>query len=378
MLITVLIPTRNRPIDVKNTINNFLSIIESQALKEYVEVVCVDNSTNNSTYAAISEITTNPAFKYFRQDRISETAETSLFNSIRFAKGKYVWCFGDDDSPKANSLKTLLQIIQSSEPSYVLLNTDIFIPQENRTLTYLPISKDEVYGTGLDLFKNYGLVSATTTISCLFFKREEFRVDLALELAGRSQVYSHSAACLICFFSKPARVLAQPILTYRQNTFTEEKERFDNFCQAKDIIPESIFTEGLARLIETIHDETKISFADICTFRELELRKDNWQLSLNITGRFILSFATQAAVQRRPKWTTESKQLNSLLKKIGSLFWRAGMYRNAAFVFSMKIITHFVIHSSAFNFDIMSLKKLNNRLLKAFRRGSEIYIDHFS
>jgi len=291
--LTVLIPTRKRPHILKETIALLVSEVTNYNLHHRVEIICVDNFSEDETSEVVNQFIKKFSFvKYQKQVVLCESAETSLFNAIKFANYDYIWCFGDDDIPGIGSIAYLLNIIDDQKPSFILLNTLIKLPATSKTFPYLEVDIEPIYFKNTkDLFKQFGLVTATTTISCLVLKKSNFNINIALKLAGISQVYSHSSAILISYHNLPAVFIRIPLLTYRQNLADDEEKRFSNFCKEKGIIPESLFTSGLIGLIKIISSHTQISFKEFSMFTEHELRKDNWILTQNKLYLFVLRFS---------------------------------------------------------------------------------------
>jgi glycosyltransferase involved in cell wall biosynthesis len=290
--LTVLIPTRTRAAFLDSALKAFSSQVQTHHLESIVEIVCVDNFSSDDTSAVVTRHAHGASFiRYFKQLAPRASAETSLFHAIGFTRTDYVRCFGDDDLPEPDALPKLLSFLNSSKPSFVLLNPRILLPGGQDVIDYFTPAQEPVsFSSGIELFEMFGLVSATTTISCLVFLRKEFREETALRLASRSEIYSHSAALFLSFRDRPAAFFRSPILTYRQNSYAEEATRFDTFSRSEKGA-HAIFTSGLIRLLKEISRDSGVPIRRLLAFREPELRKDNWTTHEGPLWRFVLRSA---------------------------------------------------------------------------------------
>lgn len=346
--LSILIPTRNRADFLSVTISTFANQIRHSGIEHSVEIVCVNNHSTDRTEISVTRlIEENPDIQIslYLQPVPRDTAETSLFGATIFAKSDYVWCFGDDDLPLPESIERILGLIdQPNPPAYILLNTNISLPRNAGSITYFePTPAVSEFSSGLELFQQYGLVTATTTISCLVFNRRLFQTENAFKLSEISQVYSHSAACLLSFANSPAAVINTPCLLYRQNSAEEEGGRFLRFCEERNLIPQSLFTSGLCRLIEAVAQKANLDVSEIYSFREIEVSKGDWKKYETTLGLFISRFAydrlIDLTIQRSSKTRAQDfeiyEHVTEMLRKSNKIFRLAAYIAAAKTVFSL-------------------------------------------
>jgi glycosyltransferase involved in cell wall biosynthesis len=293
LVLTVLIPTRSRVQDVRRCAQEFVQQVEDGSLVGRVEVLVVDNCSTDATAVVIKEFARqHSCLRYERHFVPRDTAETSLFHAIQFARGRWIWSFGDDDTPKPGSILWLVSFLQREHPSFVLANCLIRIPDSDVSIPYFEHENAiERYPAAVELFRKYGLVSATTTISCLVFERGCFRLGAALELAGVSQIYSHSAAMLVSFRDLPAAFVGRVICEYKQNTMAEEAERLSVYCRGRGMLLEELFTRSVGALAAAIQRRADIDISEIARFEEPEFSKTDLRVVRGPLWAFVMRFA---------------------------------------------------------------------------------------
>lgn len=185
-----------------------------------------------------------------------------------------------------------MPILKANIADFILLNHDIKL-QSGKIINYINATGNlNRYKSGLHLFKNFGLISATTTLSCLVFKRKSFSIKTFSiktfeQYCAKSQVYSHSFSLLHMFKSKPCAFLCSPVLTYTQNSMEQESANFS------EIYPVFFYpqTIGLAKLIKMLSIEAHLTIDTILGFEEIEMSKTEWIIVKNKLGCFFLQYS---------------------------------------------------------------------------------------
>lgn len=332
LVLTILIPTRTRVHDVRRCAQAFVQQVEEGSLGGSVEVLVVDNCSTDATAAVIQKFARQHAcLRYERHLVARDTAETSLFHAIPFARGRWIWSFGDDDLPTDGAVSWLVSHLIRDAPSLVLANCVIHVPYSDSKVAYFENEEAvEYYSQGLGLFKKYGLVSATTTISCLVFERRSFQLGAAVRLACVSQIYSHSAAMLVSFHDRPATFVGRALCVYRQNTIVEETERFGAYCRSRGLLLEELFTGSVTALAEEIRRCVGISIREIAHFEEPEFSKSDARVVCGTLLSFVARFADDrlAALNNRRAELALRSDLRIILG-VTVFIWKAGLRRQA-------------------------------------------------
>jgi len=98
VLLSILVPTRNRAGDLKRCLASSPMPSTQAHCSDKIEVVCVDNWSVDDTPEVIAAA--RARMPYLREERHHEerpSAEASYFHGAAFCRGEFVWSFGDDD-----------------------------------------------------------------------------------------------------------------------------------------------------------------------------------------------------------------------------------------------------------------------------------------
>lgn len=289
-LLTILIPTRNRATKLGEALDSLVRAIEHADCEKRVVVTCVDNYSTDATRSVVERFAASHAFvKYRHQDRECRTAEESLQNALQYAEGEYVWSFGDDDRVVETALASLLPVLEGASPDFVLLNLVAQVEEARHGYFDAPYATI-AYAQGLDLFRDFGLVWATTTISCLCFRRAGLSVAEWQRLSGISPIYSHSVAMMLAFHDRPAVVIPKPVVVYTANTLSEEYGRISHARERQQPTLFS-FTIGLIRLLTEASARLGLPIETFHGVEEIELSKSKWQVKSSLLGFFIARMA---------------------------------------------------------------------------------------
>ena len=108
MLLSICIPTYNRPEHLKNCLNS----ISKQNSKNF-EVCISDNASKTNLVKIIKPFKKKFKIRYKRNKKNLGFA-MNVLNVSLMAKGKFIWFLGDDDLLTNNSIKTLLKLIKKN------------------------------------------------------------------------------------------------------------------------------------------------------------------------------------------------------------------------------------------------------------------------
>lgn len=285
MKLSLVIPTLNRAKELNKTFQYLNQAIAISGSKE-IEIIVGDNLSTDDTKKIVEYWQDRLPIKYFKHPIFLNTAEESLYSTLKHASGEYVWTMGDDDEPLADCLETLLKSIETYSPDYICLNTDYRLPdgriiQQHR-------SENILYNFGKDLFKNFGLCQMTCAFYACVFKKEFLNETLFKELYEISPIYSHIFSLFASFAYKKALFLNKVLIIGTANMPEDENLRIQNATKSKNQYRYFSGTVGLLALIKKVSEVTKISHDEILSFQELVVDKKNWILNQMSLKKFIL------------------------------------------------------------------------------------------
>jgi glycosyltransferase involved in cell wall biosynthesis len=257
-----------------------------------VQVVVVDNFSRDNTCDVVAEFARRGDVVYQKHKQPAATAEESLLNGLEFAETDYVWSLGDDYVVTEDAVARVMQLASTSSFDFILLN---LFSKDGETLhTYFRAPYPTVtYGRGLDMFRDFGLISATTTVSCLCFRKSRLCLEEWRRLSKISPIYSHSVAFFLSFHDRPCVFLEAPCVIYTQNSLEDEDHRICGLAKSSGKTSLYPFTVGLIRLINAAAAHSGVPIADLAHFEEIELSKTSYTILNTFTILFIIRMVLQ-------------------------------------------------------------------------------------
>lgn len=157
-LLSLIIPTYNRLSLLKETLNSVIS----QAENKPVEIIVVDDGSDDGTWEFLEEIKKSYSYiKIIRHEKnlgVSSARNTGL----KYAEGKYVFFLDSDDLLLKGSLETLINLASNNTYEVYLLNSfrekrgkKKFknFPEESNPVKILKFFLEGAYSEGLYLVK---------------------------------------------------------------------------------------------------------------------------------------------------------------------------------------------------------------------------------
>lgn len=121
--LSILVPTYNRIISLKNNIKKLENIITNLNIQKYVKVIISDNFSEDHTYLEIKKIirTLNIDVELYQQIENIGLEKNALF-TLKKSKSDFSMFLGDDDYISEEFLHKVFQYIQNSEVTCILPN----------------------------------------------------------------------------------------------------------------------------------------------------------------------------------------------------------------------------------------------------------------
>jgi len=117
-ILSICIPTFNRPINIYN----LLSILTSQIDSLNIEIIVTDNSTNNETEKKIKAFQNqHENITYFKNEGNIGFAK-SLKKAISLSNGNYIWTLSDDDIPNREAISKIVNLISHDDIGWIFFN----------------------------------------------------------------------------------------------------------------------------------------------------------------------------------------------------------------------------------------------------------------
>jgi glycosyltransferase involved in cell wall biosynthesis len=132
MLASVVIPTRNRPVYVAETVESLFDGDYSN-----FEIFVIDQSADNKTETALERFASDPRFKYLKNARDGVGASSSRNIGIALSSGEIVANIDDDVVARPEFLSTLVREFES-DPALDFVAGKLTAPEYDRTKGIVP------------------------------------------------------------------------------------------------------------------------------------------------------------------------------------------------------------------------------------------------
>jgi len=126
-LVSIVIPTHNRKVKLERLIR---SILESNYPKDKLEIIVVDDASNDGTREHIKRLF--PQVRVIRNDEEKLLAESRNIG-IRASKGKYIFIIDDDNIVDKNTIRELVEYMKRHPEVGVAGSTMYFLNDPTRT-----------------------------------------------------------------------------------------------------------------------------------------------------------------------------------------------------------------------------------------------------
>jgi hypothetical protein len=234
MLLTVLIPTRNRQDLALKQAKAVSSALANYLSPGDFEIILSDNSTQQGIYEFLkNKLQSDPSIKLLNQHGAFDSAEEHIFATIKEVSGKYIWTLSDDDVILSFGIQKLCNLLLTGSSDAIFFNafwTDKFGVTTEKRLLPGAESLQINYETFVKLS---GFWFAAPMISGMVFKREIFNQQIAeeiVEICG--PIYSHVAFFLAVLKNRTFTYEPHPLVRYAENNYDSNKSWL-NYSQKK-------------------------------------------------------------------------------------------------------------------------------------------------
>jgi glycosyltransferase involved in cell wall biosynthesis len=120
-LLSILIPTYNRSKYLERLLRVLERELEASAISPDVEVIIGDNCSTDETAELVTRILPrNPLWKYYR--RVANLGlDGNTLSLLSESRGTYRWIIGDDDFPRAGTIRFVLDYLRTEPVSLLYL-----------------------------------------------------------------------------------------------------------------------------------------------------------------------------------------------------------------------------------------------------------------
>ena len=284
ILITILIPTRNRRHRVGPLVSNLIANWPADQ-RSLVEIVVLNNRSTDGTKVQLSRIK-SPMLRVINTEEFYPTSEENVFAGIRHARGEFVWFLGDDDIPRLQTVKQLIALAQADAADFFVFNFRV-VDELGRLATVGQVRGAPANYTGrlADIIKRIGMINMLSGWSIIVARRSMLDVSVAYKIREVSPIYSHCFWFLSCFSQARSMFVANPLVDYRVfhaqggwKSYTEQSNvgylyywhlgllRLMNMAMKRGLLT----ARDISEIFEYRHNGTKYRAINEITFKLIE------------------------------------------------------------------------------------------------------------
>ena len=275
MHLSVVIPTYNGAKKLAKLLGSFSGPMKELA-NEVEVIVCDDCSTEDTKSFLDSLPQEQQFFKYVGYEE-NIGLEQNLIKCVDYAKGEYVWIFGDDDFLETpESLFDIVELLKSDQYGMLVLNRT----RRSESLEQL-ISADwmgiaeqdnKEYENVTQFFLDWGLISTVGFITVNIMRRELFTKAVDERFYGT--MYPQLGALADAFSDTKVLLLSQPIVCHRTQTAEEKAASFSNKDKEKTFMSDvqrrdaMYFGSPFLRMINILVEKGALTWNEINKINE--------------------------------------------------------------------------------------------------------------
>lgn len=214
IILSVTIPTYNRPLALAKTLKSLLP-----QLVEGVEVVVLDNCSEVPAYTVYMNIESGhsqrPSQIRFVRNASNLGMQANILRCFEYAQGTWTWVLSDDDQPKPDAVATILRLFRSADESMIAVNFASEIGP--RSSNFQKRGLNSILD-GIDHFGNFLLISSNI-----------YRTSAMKESLRIGYIYSYSHAVLLAMLFNAVRedqlvvFRCEALVSFNQLSTNEEK-----------------------------------------------------------------------------------------------------------------------------------------------------------
>ncbi len=280
--LSILLVTYNRAKNLNTTLKRLTKAIEySGHINDgLVTIVIADNCSTDSTKKIGKKWEKQfSCIRYYRHNKNSGCAEANILNSVPLLNSEYVWLCGDDDFPQLESINSILNAIERTSASFLLLNADLYSLYNNvkSSADFFRIFGEKnivEYDTGQHLFQDFGLMGVTCGIFRCCFKLQDLDIKFFAKICKISPIYSLSISMLASFYNKKVCFVNKIHTIYRVNY---DYSHFFKHPRKEEKLEMFFWNVGLIKSLKFVSEQKNIPFPSIVDLSELNFNPFNFQ-----------------------------------------------------------------------------------------------------
>jgi hypothetical protein len=283
-LLTILIPTRNRPSELRQLVRTLNAYFRDST---EVEVIISDNSD-----IPLDMVETDLDLSIIRAPTRFNTLEEHLFYGLQFVRGEYVWPLGDDDIPTSYGVKALMDIVRSGIWDACTWNSrNLGDHGMATTWSRVDCQNGHLEMSYSDFLNRIGCWSIAAGVSLTIFKKkliDNTMIDLVNEI--KSPIYSHVVLYALLFEKARFAFVNHDLVLYRTHRNDIElgpASHWKNYSESNNHFFRFPWTLGFIRHLKMLHDKSILPIDYLSSALEMSDHGHRYQLLDNMIDMFL-------------------------------------------------------------------------------------------
>jgi hypothetical protein len=317
-LLTILIPTRNRPNKLQKQIETLIEITKDLGVDE-VQIVVSDNSDESLD---LNHFKT--AIKVVRAKSRFRTFEEHFFWAISQIDSEYIWTLGDDDPPISESFLELIALLRRN--SYDILVFNGWKQRVNGKKSFV-ISSDHncIESSYREFIVSAGYWGVGAGISLHIFRKKFIKPGILKAISDlQSPIYSHVTLFLHSFNQASFMFVNKPLVFYNRSDAGARdgsKDIWMDYALDKGDTYRHPWTLGFLKQVEYLNSAGVFSFQDLRVTLEIDEEGRRYFLIdslISMTLEELGLFFKKEKYNRKKLTKTELKTLKRMLSNFES------------------------------------------------------------
>lgn len=185
-LLSICIPTFNRANYLADCLVGITKQFKDKEIAKVTEVVISNNASRDNTEKVVRGFQQRyKNIRYFKNKK-NIGGDKNIIKAASYARGDYIWFFGDDDMYYPDSLREVLNVIKKSHPDAMICNLNLFSTSGDKVIekNLLNLDSDVLVKTKKELFRFLEtkfflpIEWYMTCMSCIIVSRKIFRANI--------------------------------------------------------------------------------------------------------------------------------------------------------------------------------------------------------
>jgi hypothetical protein len=249
-LLTIVIPTRDRPIKAIKQLKHLLFLSENI---EDIEILLSDNGFKK--YIDVKELLPfqeNKEYRYLRHGQNYETTEEHILALIPMIDSFYVWFLSDDDVVVEHTFFELLKTLKTKAYDLLIWNSGVTDFKAEKVLVEKIQGLSSYSDNSLEIITaQTGYWTSMASISVLVYRPSKVLVkEFSKIISSFGPIYSHVTILFPSFKNSRCGYFNSSLILYRLNEIDDYKIKWLQYTNRKKIPPRDPWVVSFLKQIE--------------------------------------------------------------------------------------------------------------------------------